>query len=454
MGGGAVMIPLSLSDDMIRAWLEGTPAPAPRKRPAEGVEANPSSERRRHGEVRHTILKPGQRMPQVSSMGRSRSSKGVVTRPKPKKNGYVRVGIFEKGYQMHALVTRAFHGPAPSPQHTPNHIDRDPGNNSKDNLEWGSKREQVRHSYDTNPDRKSNAGQISKPIKATRVDEAGAEQEAPLCFASQSKAAGVLRVNHRSISACCRGKQQTAGAKDKQLWRFDIDTEAAQPALLEGERWEDVVAGLGLHEVGVKGITTGQPGIPPTREEVQKRGKWPRVSSLGRYQDSFGVIKVPLPKPSGYVQVEVFRSVHLLHGLMARAFLGKVPEGHTVDHLDHDPGNNALGNLRYLTHAQQVAASYATNPDRKSNAGQRSKPIKATRVEDAGAEQEAPLCFASQSEAARELMVDVGSISACCRGKRPTAGGWRFCFDTDAGEPECIEGEEWRDVVMAPADDK
>ena len=128
-----------------------------------------------------------------------------------------------------------------------------------------------------------------------------------------------------------------------------------------------------------------------------------------------------------------------------------------MDHIDRDPGNNAQ-NLQYLTHAQQIAQSYATNPNRRSNAGRCSKAIKATRVgDDVGAEQEAPLCFASQREAARELGVDQGSISACCQGKQKTARGkdgqrWRFCRDTDAGEPECIEGEEWRDVVMAPVD--
>ena len=51
----------------------------------------------------HTILKPGQRMPRVSSMGRFRSSRGVITRPKPQKDGYVPVGIFKFCYRMHAL---------------------------------------------------------------------------------------------------------------------------------------------------------------------------------------------------------------------------------------------------------------------------------------------------------------------------------------------------------------
>ena len=57
-------------------------------------------------------------------------------------------------------------------------------------------------------------------------------------------------------------------------------------------------------------------------------------------------------------------------------------------------------------------------------------------------------------EAARELGVNQGNISDCCRGKRETAGGkdgrrWRFCRDIDAGEPECIEGEEWP-VAISP----
>ena len=399
-------------------------------------------------------------MPQVSSMGRFRSSRGVITRPKPNKDGYVHVQIFEYKYQVHSLVTCAFHGPAPSPQYTANHKDRNRSNNNVDNLEWGSKAEQARHSFDTNPDRRSNAGQQSKAIKATPVDDAGAEQET-LCFASQMEAARELGVDRGAISACCQGKIKTAGGKDGRRWSFCFDTEAAQPALLKDEEWKDVVAGHGLHEVdvtGIKGITgqtEGQVDIAQVREEVKKRGMtWPQVSSLGRFKDSQGIIKVPIPSANGYVQVQVFGSKYLLHGLVARAFIeGKVPPGHTVDHIDLNRSNNAIENLQYLTPGQQVAASYATNPDRESSAGRQSKAIKATRVDDSGAELET-LCFASQMEAAGKLGMFSAAISACCLGKIKTAGGkdggrWCFCFDTEAGEPEFIEGEEWRDVVMA-----
>ena len=170
------------------------------------------------------------------------------------------------------------------------------------------------------------------------------------------------------------GKQKTAGGKDGRRWSFCRDAEAAQPALLKDEEWKDVVAGHGLHEVDVKGITgqtEGQVDIAQVRKELQKRGRtWPRVSSLGRFRDSHGVIKVPIASTDGYVQVGVFGSKYCLHGLVARAFIeGKVPPGHTVDHIDLNRSNNAIANLRYLTPRQQNAHSYATNPDRESNAG-------------------------------------------------------------------------------------
>ena len=75
--------------------------------------------------------------------------------------------------------------------------------------------------------------------------------------------------------------------------------------------------------------------IARARQEVKKRGMtWPRVSSLGRFQDSSGIIKVPIPEANGYVRVHVLGSHYYLNGLVARAFKGNVPPGHTVDHID------------------------------------------------------------------------------------------------------------------------
>lgn len=46
---------------------------------------------------------------------------------------------------------------------------------------------------------------------------------------------------------------------------------------------------------------------------------------------------------------------HRLHVVVARAFLGPRPESAVIRHLDGDPSNNALTNLRYGTAAENMA---------------------------------------------------------------------------------------------------
>lgn len=43
-----------------------------------------------------------------------------------------------------------------------------------------------------------------------------------------------------------------------------------------------------------------------------------------------------------------------VHALVALAFLGPRPDGEEIRHLDGDPSNNCVENLRYGTHAENV----------------------------------------------------------------------------------------------------
>ena len=390
------------------------------------------------GEIAPITLNKGEQMPQFSNLGRVKSCRGVIYTPCIDASGYAIVNIKAKTYRLAALICRVFHGPAPTPEHTVNHIDLDRSNNKPENLEWSSKAEQVQHSYANNANRRSNAAQMSKPLKAKPV---GGTDEQVRSFGSQMEAADDLEVAQRAISACCRKKQKTATANDKTKWTFWYDTEAAPPACLDGERWANVVAGDGMHEV-----------VAP--ETLAKGLSWPRVSSLGRYQDCNGVIKEPIPAASKYASVGAFGKSYSFHGLVVRAFIGPVPEGCTVDHIDNNPSNNHLSNLQYLSRSEQVKKSYATNHNRKSSAPKRSKPVIATPIDDEGNKGEAQK-FASAEEAARELHIHRGTISRYClsdeaktyNNNRKNKRKWSFCFDADASES--LEGEMWYDYFYS-----
>lgn len=51
-----------------------------------------------------------------------------------------------------------------------------------------------------------------------------------------------------------------------------------------------------------------------------------------------------------------------IHSLVAEAFLGKRPKGLVVDHIDNDPLNNNVENLRYVTSKENTVKYYSTIP--------------------------------------------------------------------------------------------
>ena len=120
--------------------------------------------------------KKGMRTPQVSNLGRFRCCRGIAKTPIPNKNGYSDIKIANKTCSLHRTIAITFGLPRGPGQYTVNHKTRisDGGTNALDNLEWASQAEQIRHSIATNPDRKSNAAQLSKPVygrKAGTDDE-------------------------------------------------------------------------------------------------------------------------------------------------------------------------------------------------------------------------------------------------------------------------------------------
>ena len=207
-------------------------------------------------------------------------------------------------------------------------------------------------------------------------------------------------------------------------------------------------------------------GLPPPgeiRKFVAKscrksRRRHPQVSSHGRFRSTDGVVSRPKPTKSKYAKVKIDYHSYQLHALVTRAFRGRPDTSeHTADHIDNDPSNNHVSNLRWASPSEQIQHSYTTNPDRESSGPRQSKPLLARKVTTAAGqgkkgaddEEDGWTPYESINHAARELGLHLGGISACLSGRKKTTGGYEFKPDPTAAEPERLEGEEWRDVVVA-----
>lgn len=54
----------------------------------------------------------------------------------------------------------------------------------------------------------------------------------------------------------------------------------------------------------------------------------------------------------GYMAVNIAHKMYLIHRLVAEAFLGSIPPGMEIDHIDRVKSHNCLKNLRFVTHSE------------------------------------------------------------------------------------------------------
>jgi len=82
------------------------------------------------------------------------------------------------------------------------------------------------------------------------------------------------------------------------------------------------------------------------------------------YSNKYGDLRKLKPRKikGGYLQVKLCkdgeRNHLVIHRLVYQAFVGKIPEGMEIDHIDRNPSNNKLDNLRLVTHQQNMFNIY------------------------------------------------------------------------------------------------
>ena len=332
--------------------------------------------------------------PAVSSLGRFRSSRGVVTTPRVATGRYATVGVHGKALVLHRLIARAFDLPRRPDQCEVNHIDGDISNNRLSNLEWTTRSENILHSYRTNTARASCAVRKSKPVRARRIGTQTWTE-----FPSAIGAARDLDVHRANLQKCLAGKRRSTCG-----YEFEYGT-PTEPFVLAGEEWREH---RGAH-----------------------------VSSLGRVRIG-GVTYTPKPRADGYARATVGSNKQLVHRLVALAFLPPPLVGQVeVNHRDGNPSNNVLSNLEWCSKSENIRHSYSTNTARASNVGRSVKPVRGRRV----GEEEWILYPGGAKEAARALLIPARAVASACTSGRPTHGR---IFEH--AEPTVLPGEEWREV--------
>ena len=160
-----------------------------------------------------------------------------------------------------------------------------------------------------------------------------------------------------------------------------------------------------------------------------------RVKSLERLRkgknDSLVTVKEKILKQQlvcGYYQIGLHKNskvrFYLVHRLVWFVFNGQIPEDMQVNHINEIKSDNRLSNLNLMTAKENI--NWGTGIERcakKRINGKCSKSVLQFTLEDVFIKE-----YPSTHQAERETGFNNGNISACCRGERKTAHGFKWKY--------------------------
>lgn len=134
---------------------------------------------------------------------------------------------------------------------------------------------------------------------------------------------------------------------------------------------------------------------------------------LKQYDNGQGYMRVALRVNNKTIYLRV-------HRIVATCFIPNPNNLPEVNHIDCNRANNAVSNLEWCSHQENVA--YRDRLGRTSRKGGMKKSVFAINLRTFKV-----LRFPSQHEAARQLGVDVRGVNGVLKGRQKTAGGCWLC---------------------------
>lgn len=152
------------------------------------------------------------------------------------------------------------------------------------------------------------------------------------------------------------------------------------------------------------------------------------ISDLGRVKRIYKNGKTRILKPScnkqGYVQLALSKNNKLktfkIHRLVAIAFIKNSSNKREVNHIDGNKKNNSLNNLEWVTSKENIEHAIKTGLRNKTNA---------KKINQYDLNNNFLATWSSLKEA--QISCNVSHIVDCCKGKRKTAGGFRWGYVND-----------------------
>lgn len=167
-------------------------------------------------------------------------------------------------------------------------------------------------------------------------------------------------------------------------------------------------------------------------EGIYEVSSFGRVRSLGRTTNNRfyppKVMKQQISK-GGYLRMQLCRDnvrvIHLLHRLVARAFVDGYFEGAEVNHKDENKLNNRADNLEWCTGSYNTRYNNLQERRYNNGGGRRKRPVNQYTLDGKYIR-----TFASIAEAQKETGAPQKHITAVCRGypKSKSAKGYRWKY--------------------------
>lgn len=184
------------------------------------------------------------------------------------------------------------------------------------------------------------------------------------------------------------------------------------------EEWRDIQGYEGLYQVSNEGRVRSLDRII----EKMNMGKIRKHLFKGRLLKPHIVVKYGKKRLQVGLSKEGNKKFPIVGRLVYEAFVGTIPNGMQLNHIDEDPSNNKVENLNLMTPKEN--SNWGTRSQRlgetfKKN-GKRSKPLDQIDSKTG----EVLNSFPSAKEAARQLGVGQCNISRCCNGGFNYKGKW------------------------------